>query len=140
MPPKDTCCAQAANGYCLVAECPVDVVGFCEAQIRCEARGLPMASRELYYNYSLIGDPTVLPANEIYFWVNIHRGEDLVWRWMPSMEPMGDVYFVNALSPDHDCAEMIIENGMINFLSIPCFENDEECTLCYDPQTNLPAC
>ncbi|XP_047741102.1 uncharacterized protein LOC108665056 [Hyalella azteca] len=140
LPPKDTCCAQAANGYCLVAECDATDIGFCEAKTRCEARGLPMASQELYNNYSLIGDPTLLGTNQIYFWANIHRGEDLVWRWMPSMDPMGDVFFVNALRPDHDCAEMRVENNTMNFYSISCFENDEECALCYDPQTNLPAC
>ncbi|XP_047736299.1 uncharacterized protein LOC125177842 [Hyalella azteca] len=116
LPPRDTCCAQAADGYCLsdiaerstassissaddhrmfagdlgndvtdelltrtfngypsfvkarvvrdkftnkskgydVEECADTSVGFCEAKTRCEARGLPLASRELYYNYSLI--------------------------------------------------------------------------------------
>ncbi|XP_047739867.1 uncharacterized protein LOC125178956, partial [Hyalella azteca] len=54
LPPRDTCCAQAADGYCLVAECAATPIGFCEAKTRCEARGLPLASRELYYNYSRI--------------------------------------------------------------------------------------
>ncbi|KAA0192854.1 hypothetical protein HAZT_HAZT009023 [Hyalella azteca] len=57
--PKDTCCAQTANGYCLVSECDATNIGFCEVKIRCEAQGLLMASRELYYNYSFISDPTL---------------------------------------------------------------------------------
>ncbi|XP_047738907.1 uncharacterized protein LOC125178661 [Hyalella azteca] len=141
LPPRDTCCAQASNGYCLVAECSAYTIGFCEAKARCAARGLPMASKELYYNPGrIVGNLASLGTNQVYFWANIHRGADMVWRWMPSMEAMGNVISTYNGNTDGDCAEMLISGGSISFYLVSCQQNDEECVLCYDPATSLPPC
>jgi hypothetical protein len=48
-----------------VAECSATNIGFCEAKAQCAARGLPIASTELYYNPGRIGNLASLGTSKL---------------------------------------------------------------------------